>query len=125
MIKSVILLFWILNPFFTRSQSIEYIGPINTELTKIMTPNELLLYSECIVAIGKEKEHLKWVDSKTQTLFINNPKNFTHLSVSINSVNRITELKYNRGKQRLGEEKVLLSFNRNRNQSSIEVFLFY
>jgi hypothetical protein len=57
-------------------------------------------------------------------LFINSPKNFTHLSVSINSVNRITELKYNRGKQKLGEEKVLLSLNRSRNRSSIEVFLF-
>jgi len=125
MIKSIILLFWILNPLFTRSQSIEYIGPINSELTKIMTPNELLLYSECIVAIGKEREHLKWVDLKTQTLFVNNPKNFTHLSVSINSIDRITELKYNRGKQRLGEEKVLFSLNRNTIKSSIEVFLFY
>ena len=125
MIKSIILLFWILNPFFTRSQSIEYIGPINSELTKIMTPNELLLYSECIVAIGKEREQLKWVDLKTQTLFTNNPKNFTHLSVSINSIDRISELKYNRGRQRLGEEKVLLSFNRNKTQSSVEIFLFY
>jgi len=125
MIKSIILLFWILNPLFTRSQSIEYIGPINSELTKIMTPNELLLYSECIVAIGKEREHLKWVDLKTQTLFVNNPKKFTYLSVSINSIDRITELKYNRGKQRLGEEKVLFSLNRNTNRSSIEVFLFY
>jgi len=125
MIKSIILLFWILNPLFTRSQSIEYIGPINSELTKIMTPNELLLYSECIVAIGKEREHLKWVDLKTQTLFVNNPKNFTHLSVSINSIDRITELKYNRGKQRLGEEKVLFSLNRSTNRSSVEVFLFY
>jgi len=125
MIKSIILLFWILNPLFTRSQSIEYVGPINSELTKIMTPNELLLYSECIVAIGKEREYLKWVDLKTQTLFVNNPKNFTHLSVSINSIDRITELKYNRGKQRLGEEKVLFSLNRTTNRSSIEVFLFY
>jgi hypothetical protein len=90
-----------------------------------MTPNELLLYSECIVAIGKEREYLKWVDLKTQTLFVNNPKNFTHLSVSINSIDRITELKYNRGKQRLGEEKVLFSLNRTTNRSSIEVFLFY
>ena len=125
MIKSIILLFWILNPLFTRSQSIEYIGPINSELTKIMTPNELLLYSECIVAIGKERKHLRWVDLKTQTLFVNNPKNFTHLSVSINSIDRITELKYNRGKQRLGEEKVLFSLNRNTNRSLIEVFLLY
>ena len=125
MIKSIILLFWILTPLFTRSQSIEYIGPINSELTKIMTPNELLLYSECIVAIGKEREHLRWVDLKTQTLFVNNPKNFTYLSVSINSIDRITELKYNKGRQKLGEEKVIFSLNRNTNRSLIEVFLLY
>jgi hypothetical protein len=125
MIKSIILLFWILNPLFTLSQSIEYVGPINEEITKIMTPGELVLYSECIVAIGKEREHLKWVDTKTQISFLKNQKKFNHLSVSINSTDKVTQLKYFKGVQRLGEEKVLLSLNRKVNQSSIEVFLFY
>ena len=125
MIKWIILLFWILNPFFTRSQSIEYVGPINEEITKIMTPGELVLYSECIVAIGKEREHLKWVDTKTQISFLRSPKNYNYLSVSINSVDKITQFKYSRGKQKLGDEKVLFYFNRNREQSFIELFLFY
>jgi hypothetical protein len=90
-----------------------------------MTPGELVLYSECIVALGKEREHLKWLDTKTQMSFLRNPKNYNYLSVSINSVDRITQFKYSRGKQKLGEEKVLLSLNRKPNQSYIEVFLFY
>jgi hypothetical protein len=90
-----------------------------------MTPGEIVLYSDCIVAIGKERNHLIWVDTKTQISFLKNQKKFSHLSVSINSTDRVTQLKYFKGKQTLGEEKVLVSLNRKANQSSIKVFLFY
>jgi len=125
MIKSVILLFWILNPFLTHSQSFEYIGPITQEITTKMTPNELLMYAECIVAMGKEREKINWLDYENEKKVLNNQKHYTHYLINSESTSQEPIIKHVRGKNRLGEEKFLFSIKRDSDKTYIRVYFFY
>jgi hypothetical protein len=125
MFKLIILFFWILTPFFSRSQSVEYIGPINEEITKIMTPGEIVLYSECIVALGKEKQKINWLDYENQKKVLNNKTHYTHYLINSDSINQEPIIKHIRGKKRLGAEKFLFSMRRESDKTYISVYVFY
>jgi hypothetical protein len=114
-----------LDPILTRSQSFEYTGPITQEITVKMTPNELLMYAECIVAIGKERERINWLDYENQKKVLNNQTHYTHYVINSDSINQEPYVKHIRGKKRLGEEKFLFSIKRDSDKTFIRVYFFY
>jgi hypothetical protein len=115
----------ILGPFLTRSQSFEYVGPFTKDLTLKMTSDELLMYAECIVAMGKEREKINWLDYENQKKVLNDQTHYTHYLVNSDSINQEPSIKHVKGKKRLGEEKFLFSIKRESDKTYIRVYFFY
>jgi hypothetical protein len=90
-----------------------------------MTPNELLMYAECIVAIGKERENINWLDYENQKKVLNNQTYYTHYVINSDSINQEPIIKHIRGKKRLGVEKFLFSMKRESDKTYIRVYVFY
>jgi len=90
-----------------------------------MTPNELLMYTECILSLSKEREKINWLDYHNQKKVLDNESYFTHYSVVFDSTNSEPNVRHIIGKKRLGEEKFLFSIKRYSDKTHIKVYLFY
>jgi hypothetical protein len=90
-----------------------------------MTGEELLMYSECITFIGKDRQMLDWASEDVVDLMKKDPKHFKYTKITLDSEKNKIHKKYIKGVNKLGSKKLILDFERTKNKSTINLLCLW
>jgi hypothetical protein len=125
MTKTLITIFILFLSLFSNGQDFKYVGKVDSFIISKMTGSELLMYSECVTMIGKEREVIDWASDDIVDLIKTNPNHFKYQIASIDSKEKKVKIKPQNGSSTLGSEKFLMILERKKNQSTINFLVFY
>lgn len=106
----------------TKSQTFEYIGPVNKEIISEMEGIEILLFLDCLEHIGETTNSISWLPYEQSIKYIKDIRKYRSFIFSIDTENTIPKTREYKGKKKLSVNKYFLHIRRTDNFSKVEIY---
>lgn len=110
---------------FSYSQNLNYVGKFDGSLSSKMSASDLLMYTKCISAIGKDYEPIDWASEDICEIVKKEPNHFKCEVVKISSEDDKVKISPRKGQTTLGAEKIILVFEKKNRKTSISLLVLY
>lgn len=121
--KIILFFFLILSSLLGKSQEFKYFGPMNRTIFSQMTPVELVLYHDCLKAIGEEMTNLTWATFEITGQYSDNKKKYKTLKVSKDNTKSKVLVESWKGKSLLNFEIYIIQIQRKGEKSKVEIYV--